>query len=174
MKKQSKLVLVILLVALSFTLIEIFESEYEEKVEVTSDVVELFEKLALVTYVVDGDTIKVDIEGKEETVRYIGIDTPEPYSKSEPECFSKEASSANRDLVEGKQVRLVADKEDRDRYGRLLRYIYVDEVFVNAELVRDGFAKVMNIKPNSAHYEEFLKLEKAAQERSLGMWGVCK
>ena len=70
-------------------------------------------------------------------------------------------------------MRLVKDKEDRDRYGRLLRYVYVDEVFVNEVLVRDGFAEVMNIKPNTAHSAEFKKLENIARAGEIGVWGAC-
>lgn len=130
-------------------------------------------ELARVTYVIDGDTIKVELDGEVETVRYIGIDTPEPYREGEPECLSNEATSANAELVQGKIVRLVKDKENRDRYGRLLRYVYVDDVFVNEILVRDGFAEVMNIKPNTAHSVEFKKLENIARVGELGMWSAC-
>ena len=101
---------------------------------------------AEVIRVIDGDTIEVTIDGKVEKVRYIGIDSPEPYSEEVPECFSKEASMANRNLVENKKVTLVPDLEDRDRYDRLLRYVYVGDVFVNKELVKDGFAEATNIR----------------------------
>ena len=128
---------------------------------------------AEVIRVIDGDTIEVTIDGKVEKVRYIGIDSPEPYSEEVPECFSKEASMANRNLVENKKVTLVPDLEDRDRYDRLLRYVYVGDVFVNKELVKDGFAEAINIKPNSTHYNEFLSLEEQARTEGKGMWGVC-
>src|SRR5919106_2430176 len=92
---------------------------------------------ALVTRVVDGDTVEVRIAGGRDEVRYIGIDTPETVKPGEPvQCFGHRASAANRRLVEGRRVRLVFDRERRDVYGRLLAYVYVRGRFVNAELVR--------------------------------------
>jgi micrococcal nuclease len=128
---------------------------------------------AEVVRVVDGDTIDVLLDGEKVRVRYVGIDTPEPYSEAKPECYSKEASDANRRLVEGKTVELVSDVEDKDQYDRLLRYVYADEVFVNKELVRDGFATTLPIRPNTAHASEFRSLELEAKEKDLGLWGAC-
>jgi micrococcal nuclease len=123
--------------------------------------------------VIDGDTIKVRIGEKEETVRYIGIDTPEPYRDGEPACFSREATEENKRLVEGKEVKLVGDKEDRDKYGRLLRYVYVGDTFVNAEMVENGFAKILRIKPNTEHASELSTLQEAAREAKRGLWKEC-
>ncbi len=93
----------------------------------------------MVVSVTDGDTIKVRLaDGREEKVRYIGINTPE---MDQP--FGEEAKSANQALVTGREVRLVRDVRERDRYGRLLRYVYVDGLFVNAELVRIGYAQAV-------------------------------
>ena len=111
--------------------------------------------------VVDGDTIRVVQDGREEAVRYIGVDTPETVKPGSPvECYGKAASAANRRLVEGEPVRLVDDVEARDRYGRRLAYVYRsrDDLFVNAELVRDGYATVLTIPPNVAHADEFAAL----------------
>lgn len=129
---------------------------------------------AEVVRVIDGDTIVVRITGEEQTIRYIGIDTPEPYRDGEPACFSLEASLKNKELVQGKTVRLESDSEDTDRYDRLLRYVYVDEVFVNAELVRGGYAKKLVIKPNTTHKNQFADLEQTAREQGLGLWGDCQ
>jgi micrococcal nuclease len=101
--------------------------------------------MALVTYVADGDTIVVDLNGVEERVRYIGIDTPEV---GDP-C-GDEATQANRLLVNGQMVRLEKDISERDRYGRLLRYVYVGDVFVNAELVKDGWAVAYRYEPDTS------------------------
>ena len=128
---------------------------------------------AEVVQVIDGDTIVVWIDDQEKIIRYIGIDTPEPYRDTEPACFSLEASLKNQELVKGGTVRLESDSEDTDRYDRLLRYVYVDDMFVNAELVRCGYAKRMPIKPNIAHQEEFAKLEREARAQNLGLWGAC-
>src|SRR5215218_9248099 len=98
-----------------------------------------------VARVVDGDTIRVELPSGEEAVRYIGIDTPESVKPGAPvECFAKRASAFNERLVAGERVRLVRDVEERDRYGRLLAYVYRqrDGLFVNAELVRGGYATV--------------------------------
>src|SRR4051794_7990152 len=94
-----------------------------------------------VTRVVDGDTIHVAVGGRDETVRYIGVDTPESVKPGTPvQCFAKRASAFNDRLVAGERVRLVRDAEERDRYGRLLAYVYRarDRLFVNAALVRGG------------------------------------
>lgn len=129
---------------------------------------------ARVTKVVDGDTIEVLIDGKVAVVRYIGIDTPEPYRDKTPQCFSHEATAANRQLVEGADVVLVSDLENTDVHGRLLRYVYVDGVFINKVLIQNGFARAINIKPNSTHFSEFARLEKQAQTDKKGLWGQCQ
>jgi micrococcal nuclease len=126
-----------------------------------------------VVAVVDGDTIKVLIDGVEERVRYIGIDTPESYGTGAPECYSQEASARNRTLVDGKQVTLVADAEDRDKYERLLRYVYVDGVLVNEVLVQEGFATTMTIEPNTGKQQLFVDTEAAARLAGAGLWSAC-
>src|SRR5689334_2887480 len=91
---------------------------------------------AVVTRVVDGDTIEVWLDGRTEDVRYIGVDTPETVKPGAPvDCFGPQASAFNHRLVEGKRVRLVFDVELRDVYGRLLAYVYLGDRFVSAELV---------------------------------------
>ena len=123
--------------------------------------------------VIDGDTISVLLAGQVESVRYIGIDTPEPYRDQKPACFSSEASERNRSLVAGKKVSLVADEEDRDRFDRLLRYVYVDGKFVNDLLVREGYATTLSIPPNTKYWEQFAQAEDNAEENSLGLWLEC-
>ncbi|MFM2381515.1 MAG: hypothetical protein RLZZ76_282 [Candidatus Parcubacteria bacterium] len=130
--------------------------------------------VAEVVSVVDGDTIKVQIGGREETVRYIGIDTPEPYRDGEPACFSREATKRNTELVEGNEVRLVSDHEDEDKYGRLLRYVYVGDVFVNQTLIEEGYAKKLSIYPNTEHAAEFARIQSEAKEEKKGLWGACE
>ena len=124
--------------------------------------------LHYVKYVIDGDTI---ILKNNEKVRYVGIDTPEvesPYTHEEP--MGKEASAYNRKLVEHKWVKLEFDTEIRDQYGRLLAYVYLDDVFVNAELVKQGYAKVYTFPPNVKHADLFLKLQREAREQHKGLW----
>jgi micrococcal nuclease len=126
-----------------------------------------------VVRVVDGDTIQVCCIGwKREKVRYIGINTPETkHPTKEVEHFGEEASEANRKLVEDKTVVLEFDVERRDRYGRLLAYVFLkDGTFVNAWLVEHGFAQVMTVPPNVKHQELFLKLQRDAREARRGLW----
>lgn len=95
----------------------------------------------LCTRVVDGDTIVVDMDGKQEKVRLIGVDTPETVHPEKPvEYFGKEASEFTKRMAEGKKVRLEYDWQDRDKYGRVLAYVYLEDgTFLNAEIVRQGF-----------------------------------
>jgi micrococcal nuclease len=131
---------------------------------------------AQVLRVVDGDTIRVRLDGRTERVRYIGIDTPESVKPGTAvQCFAKRASAANAALVAGRSVRLVADVEERDRYGRLLAYVYrePDGAFVNARLVRDGYARTLTIAPNVAHARELADLARAARQEHRGLWSAC-
>jgi micrococcal nuclease len=130
-----------------------------------------------VVRVVDGDTVHVRLGWRDETVRYIGIDTPESVRPGTPvQCFAEAASARNRRLVAGRAVTLRTDAESRDRYGRLLAYVYRrdDGLFVNAELVRQGFATILTIPPNVAHAAELLALERAARRARRGLWHACR
>jgi micrococcal nuclease len=124
-----------------------------------------------VTRVVDGDTI--EIEGGER-VRYIGIDTPETVDPRKPvQCFGKEASAKNKELVEGKTVRLEKDTTDRDKYNRLLRYIYVGDTFINLELVKQGFAYSYSYPPDIQFQKEILTAQQEAEKNKTGLWNAC-
>ena len=101
-------------------------------------------------------------------MRYIGVDTPEIYPQPEP--FSKEAWQTNRSLVEGKRVRLERDVSETDKYGRLLRYVYVDGVFVNAELVKQGLARAKAYPPDTKYQDYLGKMEVEAREAGRGIW----
>jgi micrococcal nuclease len=132
---------------------------------------------ARVVRVVDGDTIVVSSEGEEERVRLIGIDTPESVKPGTPvECFGKEASAHLADLLpEGTQVRLERDVEARDRYERLLAYVYrsSDDLFVNKAMVDDGYAQPVTYPPNVAHTDELVAAGRKAREDDLGLWSAC-
>ena len=107
-------------------------------------------------------------------MRLIGIDTPESVKPGSPvECFARESSAYLERLVEGRRVRLERDVEERDRYGRLLAYVHRGETFVNAELVRRGYAQVATFPPNVRHVETFLRLQREARRAGRGLWGVC-
>ncbi len=128
-----------------------------------------------VTRVIDGDTIEVLYNGVPTRVRYIGVDTPETVHPSRPvECYGKEASERNKALVLGQSVRLERDITDTDRYGRLLRYVYVGDVFVNYALVVEGYAHARTYPPDVRHSELFREAEYEAREAGRGLWGpVC-
>lgn len=120
---------------------------------------------------IDGDTLEV--QGGEH-VRLIGVDTPEIHHPTRGvEPYGAEAAEFTRKLVEGKYVRLEKDVEERDRYGRLLAYVYlVDGTFINAELVKQGYAQVMTVPPNVRHQDQFLQLQREAREAGRGLWGL--
>lgn len=125
----------------------------------------------VVVRVVDGDTIHVRLGDRVEKVRYIGVNTPElhhPTKGREP--GGEEAARVNGELVAGKRVRLELDVQSRDRYGRLLAYVWVDDLMVNAELVRRGYAQVMTVPPNVRHQRLFLILEREARAGGRGLW----
>lgn len=126
----------------------------------------------LVARVIDGDTI--EIEGGQK-VRYIGIDTPETVDPRKPvQCFAIEATKKNKELVEGKRVRLEKDISETDKYGRLLRYVYVDGIFVNDYLVRQGYAYASTFPPDVKYSEQFLAAQKEARENNRGLWKECQ
>jgi micrococcal nuclease len=129
---------------------------------------------ARVVRVVDGDTIVARVDGDDEYVRYIGVDTPETVKPDTPvQCFGPRASDENHRLVEGRTVRLVFDGEVRDDYGRLLAYVYAGKRFVNAELVRGGYARTLAIEPNTSHAAQFQRLAARAARDGRGLWGTC-
>ncbi len=124
--------------------------------------------------VIDGDIIEVCcVFGDRVIVHYIGINTPETQHPTKGvEYYGKQASDANRRLVDIKTVRLEFDVEQRDRHGRLLSYVYLEDgTFVNAWLVKWGYAQVMTVLPNVKHQDLFLKLQREAREASRGVWG---
>jgi micrococcal nuclease len=132
---------------------------------------------ATVVRVVDGDTIVVHIGDRDENVRLLGIDTPETHKPETPvECYGPEASSRMAALLPtGEAVRLVRDTDPRDRYARLLAYVYRDSdgLFVNLTMVSEGFAGTLAISPNFAHRDEFAAAASDAQVAHRGLWQAC-
>lgn len=130
---------------------------------------------APVLRVVDGDTIHVLLDGQDYTVRYIGIDTPETVDpRREVQCFGPEASAENKRLVEGKVVGLEKDVSETDRFGRLLRYVYLGQVMANEALVRNGYAQVSTFPPDVKYQERFLAAQREARDAGRGLWGACR
>jgi micrococcal nuclease len=126
-----------------------------------------------VVEITDGDTIEVELPEGIEDVRYIGVDTPEVDPNVGVDCFGDDASKLNAELVEGERVRLVFDAERRDKYGRLLAYVYVGDVFVNAELLHRGAARTLTIEPNDSFADRFARLAQEAANAGRGLWGAC-
>jgi len=125
-----------------------------------------------VTRVVDGDTIIVDLNGTEERVRLIGIDTPESVhpDKEKNVEYGQIASAYTKNKLEGKQVYLEFDVQERDQYGRLLAYVYVDGEMFNKTLLEQGHAKVATYPPNVKYVDEFTVLQQEAREQKKGIW----
>jgi micrococcal nuclease len=145
---------------------------------------------AVVTRVVDGDTVEARVEGEVEDVRLIGVDTPETVKPGEPvQCFGKRASDFTERALEGERVRLLFGVERRDVYGRLLAYVYLapgtlyvskdvksplrGDRFFNAVLLRRGLARTLTIPPNDRYAPRFEQLELAAARTGRGLWGAC-
>lgn len=141
-------------------------------------------EVATVVRVVDGDTIVVRIEdrvpgegageariGAEHRLRLIGIDTPESVDPRRPvECFGREASAAAKEFLDGEEVILVKDVEERDDFDRLLRYVYVGDEMANARLVANGYATAFTYPPNVRHADLFVALEREARRNKKGLW----
>lgn len=132
-----------------------------------------------VTEVIDGDTVIIE---SGERVRYIGVDTPETkHPKKSVQCFGREASARNKELVEGKTVYLEKDISETDRYGRLLRYVYLpnpdapeESIFVNEYLIEQGYGKVITYPPDVKYHKQLLAAQRIAQEEKRGLWGKCE
>ncbi|MEP7046752.1 MAG: thermonuclease family protein [Ilumatobacteraceae bacterium] len=132
---------------------------------------------ATMVSVVDGDTIDVSIDGHRERVRLIGIDTPETKKPHTPvQCYGPEATKFTKSLLAtGTPLHLERDVVARDDYGRMLAYVYLaaDGVFVNMSIIRHGYARVLTIRPNSAHAAEFVAAAGEADAENIGLWAKC-
>lgn len=133
---------------------------------------------ATVIEVIDGDTVDLSIDGHRQRVRLIGVDTPETKHPRKPvECYGHEATVFAESLLpQGTKVRLERDAEARDAYDRLLVYLYrnFDNMFINLELVRQGFAHVLTIEPNITHIDKFVVAARDAQSNNRGLWQACR
>ncbi|MFA7209562.1 MAG: thermonuclease family protein [Parcubacteria group bacterium] len=141
--------------------------------EAEQTTIQVKEEVFKVASVVDGDTIKLE---NGQVVRYIGIDTPETVHPSKPvQCFGKEASTKNKEMVLGKEVRLVKDVSETDKYGRILRYVYVGDNLINDYLVRNGYASSYSYPPDVKFQDQFKQAEAEARTNKRGLWadGAC-
>ena len=129
---------------------------------------------ALVTRVVDGDTVEADFRGRTLTVRLIGIDTPESVAPGEPvQCYAVQASSYTTERLEGERVRLELDVERIDPYGRTLAYVWLGDELFNETLVREGYAFVTTYPPNVRYVDRFRAAQREARSAGRGVWGRC-
>ena len=128
-----------------------------------------------VVRVIDGDTIEIEIEGRGEDLRMIGVDTPETVKPGTPvECFGPQASAFAHRLLEGRTVRVTFGVERRDRYERLLGYVRLGPRMVNEILLRRGLARTLAIPPNDRFAARFERLEMSAARAGRGLWGACR
>jgi micrococcal nuclease len=136
------------------------------------------EVLITILKVVDGDTVDIDIKGNTERVRLIGVNTPETKHPTKPiECFGPEASAYLTQLLpKGTHVRIERDIEARDRYGRMLLYLYreSDNLFINLDLVSHGYGIPMSIEPNTFHRNDFVHAAALAETTNVGLWKACR
>jgi micrococcal nuclease len=136
------------------------------------------EVLITIFKVVDGDTVDIEIDGHTERVRLIGVNTPETKHPTKPiECFGPEASAYLTQLLpKGTTVRIERDVEARDRYGRMLLYLYLgsNDLFINLDLVARGFGTPMSIEPNTFHRNDFVRAAAQAEAANVGLWKACR
>lgn len=125
-----------------------------------------------VTRIIDGDTFEIEGGIK---VRLIGVDTPEMRNKNKIiDCFAQEATQKLKELLNKKEVVLEKDISETDKYGRLLRYVYLGDEMVNRQLVKDGYARIATFPPDIKYSKLFLDDERQARESNLGLWSACK
>lgn len=137
-------------------------------INIASPIVDGFSK---VVRVIDGDTIEIEGGVK---VRLIGIDTPELRQSGDSGCFGQEAKNYLSNLILGQRIGLEKDVSEVDRYGRLLRYVYLEDELINDALVRNGYARVSTYPPDVKYQQRFLDSEAYARQESLGLWSKCR
>lgn len=166
LKKRIKIIFILLVVVLGISIVINHYINQEASDLLKAEVVQVY----------DGDTIQVSILNNYETIRLIGINTPETKGKynETDEYYGQEAASFLKDLLpKGTTVYLEADLENRDQYDRLLRYAWLDseqEIFVNLIMLEKGYAETMFFEPNTKYYELFIEAESDAKANNLGLW----
>lgn len=143
---------------------------YKYSVSIPQSIKVKFDKRDRVVEVIDGDTIRLS---NQDVVRYIGIDAPEVNNGNQAHCFSKESLLFNQKLVLNKEVDLYIDVSDVDKYGRKLRFVFVDGVFVNQKIIDEGASRLMIIPPDEKAGLWFFVSEMMAKVTKKGLWGIC-
>jgi micrococcal nuclease len=164
-KKQIILGITIITAIVYFLLGEDYEPAVQDVIKNTEILIESpsnEKEKYIVTHIVDGDTFDISTG---ERVRMIGIDTPE-----RGEYFYKEATNRLDELIGNKKVILIKDVSETDKYGRILRHVYIDDIWINKQMIEEGFARFVTFPPDVAHVEEFRDAQKNARENNLGLW----
>lgn len=180
-KKLTGIVTSLVVVAIAF-LLDRFEiiniEDYLNSAE-TENITETSSKTNInistayeVVRVVDGDTLVINYNGKNEKVRLIGVDTPESVHPNEEKNteFGDEVSKHSKEMLNGKQVVLEFDVQERDKYGRLLAYVYLDGQMYNKLLLEKGYAKIATYPPNVKYVEDFTTIQEQARKNKVGLW----
>lgn len=180
---KSVNILIILLIAILFIFVGLFLSIKSNRPQLLINNYQLtisptlfptstpIREKAKVTFILDGDTIEL---ADKRRVRYIGIDSPEILDKEKkPQCFATESAKINKELVLGQEIAMEKDISEKDKYGRLLRYVYVEDILINDFLVNQGYAKVDTVPPDVKYSSDFQISENEAKEGKRGMWGKC-
>lgn len=183
MRKLSAIIIFSTLVVLVFAILFSYQKEGEQSRsasrfarptigQVKSAIIEDVEKTFLVTRIIDGDTFEIETKQK---VRLIGIDTPElnTTNRKAVDCFAEEAKEKLTRLILNKQVKFIKDISQTDRYGRLLRYAYVGDTFINKILIQEGFAYAATFPPDVKYKSVFLVAQQQAKENDEGLWSSC-
>lgn len=144
---------------------------YSEKEKQKTSITYSVEKYKVIR-VVDGDTLVIEYKGKNEKVRLIGVDTPESVHPDETRntAFGEKVSNYSKSKLEGNEIQIEFDVQERDKYGRLLCYVYIDGQMYNKLLLKEGLAKVATYPPNIKYVDEFVKIQKQARQNGEGMW----
>lgn len=155
---------------IDLSIINTSDNNENENTKINTDLSDLSEYK--VVRVVDGDTFIIDYKGKEERVRLIGIDTPESVHPNESKNTEEGIKTSNytKERLDGKMIKLELDVQERDKYGRILAYIYVDGNMYNKELLELGYAKLATYPPNVKYVDDFTKLQEEARENKVGIW----
>ncbi len=175
-RRQKSLTLIFLLLLISYLASSVYKNSYFENTPLLS--AQFFKSTpdniseSVVTAVIDGDTIEIDTA---ERVRLIGIDAPEfSYDGKASDCFSKEAKQKLSTLVVNKTVRLEKDLTDKDKYKRLLRYVWIDGLLVNETLVYEGYAVANVFQPDTAYAQRLYRAQHFARIKKKGLWKKCR
>lgn len=180
---KNKTFQIVTIVVLVFAILFGFAVQYLAKTIDFKDIKvgpESSSKEFVVKDVIDGDTIEVESSSEKFKVRYIGVDTPETVKpNTKVECYGKEASGFNKNLILNKKVKLESDVRDTDSFARKLRYVYLAEgefkdQMVNLILVEKGYANALTVPPDVKYSDNFKNAERIARENNLGLWKECK